>query len=740
MTHYIGKKGYTILKSSLTEDVLNRTKSELWLKPQMPGKQYTQNQVQAFPVFRENDKKLYIPRFYGEEKFGAPCRSELDDGLDINVEFTKELRDYQYKIVDVYMNHVSKGSGGGILEVPCGRGKCLGKNTPILMHDGTIKNVQDICVGEYIMGDDSTPRKILTLARGREQMYKVIPKKGDSYIVNESHILSLKYSSSNSVLDIHLQDYLKLSETEKDDIVGYRVPVLFPEKKISIEPYLLGFWLGNNTSTNIIDGFTNELKHYNLLENKHIPIDYKCNIQCIQLNLLAGIIDGNNERDNCIVIYKNNHFVDDILYLCRTIGLAAYKEVSNDMYLIFIYNNDDIDVPCKLESSIAKVQKIKDALHTRIRIEKLEVDDYYGFEIDGNRRFVLGDFTVTHNTVMALKILSNIKKKTMILVHKEFLMNQWIERIQEFIPQAKVGKIQAQICDVEDKDIVIGMIQTMYTKTYDQSVYSQFGLTIIDEVHRIGSEEFSKTLLKTVTPYMLGISATVERKDKLTSLLYMFIGPRIYSETRTNDDTVCVRAFEYVTRDDDFNTVETDFRGQVKYSSMMSKLCSYGPRSDFIVKVIHDLIIENPDGQIMILAHYKNVLKYLHEKITFMGFASVGYYIGGMKQKDLEISETKQIVIATYAMAAEALDIKSLSRLVMATPKSDIIQSVGRILRMKHENPIVVDIIDNHECFQNQWFNRKRFYKKSNYLIKKSSNDKYTSFDDDSWKIEFTPK
>ena len=239
---------------------------------------------------------------------------------------------------------------------------------------------------------------------------------------------------------------------------------------------------------------------------------------------------------------------------------------------------------------------------------------------------------------------------------------------------------------------------------------------------------------------MLGISATVERKDKLTCLLYMFIGPRIYSETRANDDTVCVRALEFVTHDDEFNAVDTDFRGQVKYSSMMSKLCSYGPRSDFIVKLIHDLIIENPEGQIMVLAHYKNVLKYLYEKITFMGFASVGYYIGGMKQKDLEISETKQIVIATYAMAAEALDIKSLSRLVMATPKSDIIQSVGRILRMKHENPIVVDIIDNHECFQNQWFNRKRFYKKSNYLIKKSSNDKYTSFDDDSWKTEFTPK
>ena len=66
-------------------------------------------------------------------------------------------------------------------------------------------------------------------------------------------------------------------------------------------------------------------------------------------------------------------------------------------------------------------------------------------------------------------------------------------------------------------------------------------------------------------------------------------------------------------------------------------------------------------------------------------------------------------------MAAEALDIKTLSRLVMATPKTDITQSVGRILRMKHENPVIVDIVDGHDCFQNQWKQRKRFYKKCNY-------------------------
>ena len=809
--NYIGKKGYTIPKSSLTQRELIDLKNDLWLKPQINGKQFAaQNQIPSFPVYRENDKKIYIPRFYGIEKYGLPEKSELDEGINIDVEFTKELRDYQHNIVNIYMKHVESGSGGGILEVPCGRGKCLGKDTPILMYDGTIKKVQDICTDDLIMGDDSKPRKILSLARGREQMYKIIPKKGDSYIVNESHILSLKYSSKvnkntpkGSIIDIPLIDYMNLPKSYHGKggvLVGYRVPIVFPKKEVFIEPYLLGYWLGDGHSYNSkistqessvllyiqkecfknhpelyisytghqydynirstkngsgCNTFLNGLKFYNLLKNKHIPMDYKCNERSIQLQVLAGIIDADgSKKDNCYdIIQKNEKLMDDIIYLCRSLGFAAYKkkckkackykgERSEGTYyrtIIHGYGLHEIPVKCKRKICSERKQK-KDALNTRIKIEELGVDDYYGFEIDGNHRFVLGDFTVTHNTVMALKIICDIKKKTLILVHKEFLMNQWIERIQEFVPGAKVGKIQAQTCDIDDKDIVIGMIQTMYTKTYEQSVYSQFGLTVIDEVHRIGSEEFSKTLLKTITPYMLGISATVERKDKLTRLLYMFIGPKIYCETRSNDDTVCVRAFEYVTNDDDFNTVETDFRGQVKYSTMMSKLCEYGRRSDFIVKIIHDLIKENPSGQIMVLAHYKSILKYLYEKISHMGFASVGYYIGGMKQKDLEISETKQIVIATYAMAAEALDIKSLSRLVMATPKTDIIQSVGRILRMKHENPIVVDIVDYHDCFQNQWNNRKRFYKKSNYLIKKSSNNKYTSFDDDSWQTLFVPK
>lgn len=350
-------------------------------------------------------------------------------------------------------------------------------------------------------------------------------------------------------------------------------------------------------------------------------------------------------------------------------------------------------------------------------------------------------------TVMALKLISLLKKKTLIIVHKEFLMNQWIERADEFLPGVKIGKIQGSTFDVEGKDIVLGMLQTLYDKAFPENAFSSFGLTIVDEVHRIGSEQFSKTLLRTITPMMLGISATVDRKDKLTKVLYMFIGPKIYSEDREDDDPVCVRGLEYISSDPEFNETLYDFRGQAKYSSMITKLCDFNRRNDFIIQVLADLIEESAtldtNAQIMVLSHNKSLLKYLFEGIQHRKFATVGYYVGGMKQKDLQETEGKQIVLATYAMAAEALDIKTLSILLMATPKTDITQSVGRILRVKHKSPIVVDIVDRHDIFQNQWNQRKRFYKKCNYVIYYKDSTQYKNMicdwkNDKTWKVVST--
>jgi superfamily II DNA or RNA helicase len=202
------------------------------------------------------------------------------------------------------------------------------------------------------------------------------------------------------------------------------------------------------------------------------------------------------------------------------------------------------------------------------------------------------------------------------------------------------------------------------------------------------------------------------------------------TELREAIDTV----LQLTLNDDEFNKVEYDFRGNPQYSKMITKLCSYNRRSEFILDIVRDLINENHNCQIMILAHNKSLLTYLFNGITHRNIASVGYYLGGMKEFALKESEKKQIIIATYAMASEALDIKTLTTLLMATPKTEIEQSVGRILREKHSKPIVVDIIDSHSIFQNQWVKRQKFYKKQKYKILKSDSIKYYNKNID-WEI-----
>jgi superfamily II DNA or RNA helicase len=317
-------------------------------------------------------------------------------------------------------------------------------------------------------------------------------------------------------------------------------------------------------------------------------------------------------------------------------------------------------------------------------------------------------------------------------------MNQWIERIQQFLPKARIGKIQGPIIDIDNKDIVIGMLQSISMKEYATSTFDSFGLTIIDEVHHISSEVFSNSLFKIITKYMLGLSATMNRKDGTTHVFKMFLGEVVFKGKREEAMNVVVHAIKYETDDEEFNEVKLDYRGNPAYSSMISKLCEYNRRSEFILKVLSDMLENNPNQQVMILAHNKNILKYLHDAIIHRNIATVGYYLGGMKDYALKETEGKKIVIATYAMAAEALDIKTLTTLIMATPKTDIEQSVGRILREKHSRPVVVDIIDSHDLFQNQWRKRKTFYKKENYKIIYTSSKEYIP-DICKWSIIFTP-
>ena len=401
----------------------------------------------------------------------------------------------------------------------------------------------------------------------------------------------------------------------------------------------------------------------------------------------------------------------------------VYRESTKKYYLPRFYGIENFGNPKRVEIEMG--DKINIDFQGKLRDYQYNIVDKYVNYANATGGGLLEIDTGLGKTVIALNILTKLNVKALIIVHKEFLMNQWIERIEEFIPKARIGKIQGSKIDIENKDIVIGMLQSISMKDYDQEVFNSFGITVIDEVHHMGAEVFSQALYKVVTRYMLGLSATMDRKDGLTSVFKMFIGGIVHTEKRKQENNnIIVRRIDYKVDDEEFNEVKHNFRGDVCYSSMIGKLCTYNRRSEFIIKLTEALFKENKNQQILILGHNKNLLKYLYDSFTHYKVETVGYYLGGMKQEHLKQSEEKKIIIATYQMASEGLDIKSLTTLLMVTPKSDVVQCVGRILRSKHANPMVIDIVDQHDLFKRQFYKRKKFYNEQKYLIENTSNIK----------------
>jgi len=412
----------------------------------------------------------------------------------------------------------------------------------------------------------------------------------------------------------------------------------------------------------------------------------------------------------------------------------VYRESKSKLYVPRFYGMEVYGSPDDI--LIGDGKKINVTFKGELRPKQKPVVDKYMKHIKTKSSGLLALHTGFGKTCLALNIISRIKLKTLIIVHKEFLLRQWIERIEQFLPDAKVGKIQAKTIDTEDKDIVICMLQSLSMKDYPKDMFKEYGFMIVDEVHHLGAEVFSRAFYKVVTKYALGLSATIKRKDGLTKVIKWFLGDIVCKIERKGEDNVLVKVINYETLDEDFNKVSLNFRGQVNYTGMIKKICEFNRRSEFILKVLADLLKENKEQQIMILGHQKKLLKYLHDAIRHRTIATVGYYVGGMKEKDLKISEGKKVIIATYAMAEEGLDIKTLTTLIMATPKVDVTQSVGRILRQKHKQAIVVDIVDPHMLFQRHFTKRKTFYRKSKFKVIQTNMNGYIN---GNWETIYDP-
>ncbi len=322
-------------------------------------------------------------------------------------------------------------------------------------------------------------------------------------------------------------------------------------------------------------------------------------------------------------------------------------------------------------------------------------------------------------TILACYFITQIRKKTLVIVHKEFLMNQWIERIRFAIPNAKIGIVQGDKCQIDGNDIIIGMLQTLSMKDYGLNTFDSIGHVIIDECHCIPSRVFSRALLKINSPYMLGLSATPNRKDGLTKVLKYYIGNIVYMVKSSDRNVVKVNRYCFESEFAGYNGEALNYMGKVQMPTMINNICSYMRRTRYIMMKIVEILRENRERQILILSDRKGHLEDFYNLATEMGVESVGYYIGGMKESKLKESEKCRLLLGTYPMASTGLDIPTLNAIVLASPRSDIIQSIGRIDRKKHENiqPIIMDCVDQFSIFESQARKRLDVYRKKFYEV-----------------------
>lgn len=399
------------------------------------------------------------------------------------------------------------------------------------------------------------------------------------------------------------------------------------------------------------------------------------------------------------------------------ITYPIYLESASRLYMPKCYGIKRFGIPSKDNYKIEKLDcklKFKGELRNE---QTTPVQNIIDACLDPEKRGgLLNIFCGGGKTTMALYVLLELGLKTLIVVHKDFLLEQWKERIEQFIPNARIGYIKAKTCDnIAECDIIIASLQSLSMKEYDKSVFDGYGTLIIDEVHHTSAQVFNKALFKTSFKYTIGLSATMERKDGLSKIFYWHLGDIAYkSEKRQDNVDVHVIKYTNPMAKEEFTKV-----GKLNMSKMVTDLTCDEYRTSIITDVMDD--VYSKSRRTLILSDRIDHLKKMYEDMKNKHPDDVGIYIGGMKQTALKECENKSLIFATYAIASEGYDQKGLDTLILASPRTDITQSVGRILRDKQEDrintPLVVDIYDAFSVFQRQYMKRKSFYKKHEYDI-----------------------
>ena len=397
-----------------------------------------------------------------------------------------------------------------------GAGKCLAPGTKILLYSGEIINVEDIEVGMLIMGPDSNPKTVLSLGHGYEDMYEIVPVKGEPFVVNESHILSLNSSGdkklgTGTIVNISLRDYFSLNKTKKHHLKLWRTGADFDSRfEVDLDPYILGCWLGDGASATTVitttedevlgafrkfaeqnglylrssksdpityrlsskkwhdNAFLNLLRSYNLIGNKHVPFEYKTATRAIRLEVLAGLIDTDGYYGTGYYDYisKGIELASDVVFIARSLGFAAYMtavekccmylgEKKCGIYYRVSISGDLEKIPTRVERRKAsrRMQK-KRVTVTGFSVNPVGYGEYYGFTVNGDGLFLLGDFTVTHNTFASVERIAHLiesgidPNKIVYVTFTKSMATEGYDRISRRVPEVATSNLSKQVCTI----------------------------------------------------------------------------------------------------------------------------------------------------------------------------------------------------------------------------------------------------------------------------------------------------
>lgn len=701
---------------------------------------------------------------------------------------TVEQREYQLQAINAILRNKI-----GLCNAAMGLGKCLGKDTPVVMADTSIKKVQDIVPGDKLLGPDGKIRNVLSVTSGQDTLYKIIPVKGDSYITNSVHLLSLKLTSGVTH-NFVLADGTKINKNEtgtlfieaetlynssssKSALKAWRPDAVSfdnetPTAALKIPPYILGIWLGDGASGQpeltgidheVIDEFSayaqqigckikniqgngrcptyflskdtaktnllmDGLRHYKLLQNKHIPVEYKMASLSDRLELLAGLLDTDGSlTDNVFdFVQKKKSLCEDVVSLCRSLGLAAYlKECTKTIkaigfsgqYWRVCISGDTSRIPTRIarKKATARLQK-KNVLRTSISIESAGYGDYYGFEIDGDKQFLLGDWQVTHNTLVAAGVCSyhlkqNSTNKILFIVYDTNILNQTIQKLKAY--KLNVTQFGNGIKDLSG-DIVVATIHSLNRIKNPKASLKAITFVIADEAHH-GKSKSSRSIITKLSAcqYFIGLTATPYTEHTIeTAELTSILGPVIFTYGFTDGVKAKkinpVKAF-FLDIPPDLDIKERVFASK-KYKYIWDTAIQCNVTRNNIISDILYYCVSLLDTTNLVLVDrtehgtelYNNMKAKPNLKITTM-FGNDGILLREVKKQDL-MDDTLNTLIST--VIKEGVDFK-VSPVVAINASGrkgfvNLIQFLGRITRPNEKFKtfrVYYDFIDRYHPY-----------------------------------------